>query len=159
MTRHDVEDLKAVIASTALFPPEMLDELTGSYLAGTSADRWVVLDDATPACVACYAPERMTSETWNLCLIAVRSDRQRRGYGAALIDLIVRELAAQHQRVLIVETSGLPKFGGTHAFYRRCGFTREACIRDFYRDGDDKIVFWRRLEATPPDDKVRAIGA
>jgi ribosomal protein S18 acetylase RimI-like enzyme len=146
ITRADLPALKAVIASSDLFPPEMLDDMTESFFGEEqTADCWLTLDDGEPAGVAYVAPERMTSGTWNLYLIAVRADRQGRGYGALLLDHIERDLAARGERVLIVETSGLPRFERTRTFYEHCGYEREARIRDFYQAGEDKIVFWKSL--------------
>jgi ribosomal protein S18 acetylase RimI-like enzyme len=145
----DLAAMKAVIASNELFPPELLDDMVASFLGpDETEDRWLTLDDGEPAAVAYYAPERLTSGTWNLYLIAVRADRQGRGYGAFLLDHIEHELAARGGRVLIVETSGLPAFERTRAFYERCGYEREACIRDFYQAGEDKVVFRKSLQGT-----------
>lgn len=110
-----------------------------------SADRWLTLDDGGPVAVAYFAPERMTAGTWNLYLIAVRADHRGQGCGTNLVAHIERALAAEGMRVLLVETSGLPLFARTRAFYDRCGYTREARIRDFYQAGEDKIVFWKAL--------------
>lgn len=150
ITRADLPALKAVIASTTLFPPEMLDEMTASFLDDAdTADRWLTLDDDEPVAVAYLAPERLTAGTWNLHLIAVRADRQGRGHGARLLHRIESDLAAEGGRILIVETSGLPAYERTRAFYERCGYDREARIRDFYQDGEDKIVFWKSLQRRP----------
>lgn len=146
ITVSDLPALKAIIGSNDLFPPDMLDDMTAGFLGQEQTeDRWLALDDGEPVAVAYFAPERMTSGTWNLYLIAVRADRQGRGYGAMLIDHIERALAAEGARVLIVETSGLPSYERTRAFYDRCGYEREARIRDFYQAGEDKIVFWKAL--------------
>lgn len=48
-------------------------------------------------------------------------------------------------RILIVDTSGTPEFDLTRAFYFKIGYTREAVIRDFWKDGDDKVTFWKKL--------------
>ncbi len=54
------------------------------------------------------------------------------------------------QRVLIVETSGLPEFERTRKFYDKCNYERAAVIRDFYQDGEDKVVFWKKLSGSNP---------
>jgi RimJ/RimL family protein N-acetyltransferase len=49
--------------------------------------------------------------------------------------------------MLLVETSGLPDFERTRAFYLKCGYEEEAHIRDFYATGEDKVVFRKVLNA------------
>jgi ribosomal protein S18 acetylase RimI-like enzyme len=148
--RPDLPALKAIIAATDLFPAEMLDEMTAGYFSdATDAARgdefWLAWDDGEPRAVAYYAPERLTAGTWNLYLIAVHPDLQGRGVGSALLKHMEQSLAARGERLLLVETSGLPDFERTRAFYLKCGYEKEATIRDFYDAGDDKIVFRKKL--------------
>jgi ribosomal protein S18 acetylase RimI-like enzyme len=101
----------------------------------------------TPAAVAYAAPERMTSGTWNMLLIAVDPARQRGGIGSVLARAVENQLAARGERLLLVETSGLPAYEQARAFYRKLGYREEARIRDFYQSGEDKIVFRKALPA------------
>lgn len=39
----------------------------------------------------------------------------------------------------------LPEFELTRKFYDKCGYNPETVMRDFYRDGEDKAVFWQKL--------------
>lgn len=146
-------EVKAVIDASGLFPSEMLDEMTAGYFSGgCEHDYWLTYDDGKPIAVAYYAPERMTQGTWNLLLIAVRPDRQGDGCGAAIMRHVEAALTALGQRVLLVETSGLPSFERTRGFYKKIGYDEEARIREFYRAGEDKIVFRKSL-----DDRTRRI--
>ncbi|MBY0392384.1 MAG: GNAT family N-acetyltransferase [Novosphingobium sp.] len=77
--------------------------------------------------------------------MAVDPARQNEGVGTALIAELATRLVTAGNRVLIVETSSLEGYTATQAFYAALGFTREARIRDFYEDGNDKIVLWKRL--------------
>jgi ribosomal protein S18 acetylase RimI-like enzyme len=146
VTPDDVPALKAVIDANGLFPSDMLDDMVASYLnEGASDDFWLTVDDGGPVAVAYYVPERMTQGTWNLLLIAVHPDREGQGLGAALLRHVEQALAERGERVLLVETSGLPTFERTRAFYRNLGYDQEARIRDFYQAGEDKIVFRKAL--------------
>lgn len=146
ITPDDLSVLKTVIDAVGLFPPEMLDEMTTPFLTGGSGGEfWLTFDDGGPQAILYCAPERMTAGTWNLLLIAVHPERQGQGIGAALMAQVERQLAADGARILLVETSGLPEFEATRAFYARIGYDREARIRDFYNDGEDKIVFRKAL--------------
>jgi len=89
----------------------------------------------------------MTSGTWNLYLIAVHPLHQGKGCGGALVATLEAMLAARGERVLLVETSSLPEFERTRAFYVKHGYDEEARIREFYKAGEDKIVFRKALTA------------
>jgi ribosomal protein S18 acetylase RimI-like enzyme len=120
--------------------------MTAGYFSGEAKmDYWLTYDDGKPVAVAYCAPEPMTEGTWNLLLIAVHPDRQGKGYGGAIMRYVEQALAENGERVLLVETSGLPSFEKTRAFYRKLGYDEEARIRDFYKAGEDKIVFWKAV--------------
>lgn len=57
-------------------------------------------------------------------------------------------LRLKGSRILMVETSGLPEFDRTRKFYDPCNDERIAVIRDFYKEGEDKIIFWKKLKAS-----------
>jgi ribosomal protein S18 acetylase RimI-like enzyme len=146
VTPDDLPALKAVIDATELFPSELLDDMVAPYLSGAgNNDTWLTIDEDGPVAVAYYAPERLTEGTWNLYLIAVHPDYQGHGHGAALVHHIEQALAVRGERVLLVETSGLPNFERTRAFYRKCGYDEEARIREFYQVGEDKVIFRKAL--------------
>jgi ribosomal protein S18 acetylase RimI-like enzyme len=88
----------------------------------------------------------MTNGTWNVLLIAVHPDYQGQGRGAALMRHIEQMLSKRGERLLLVET--IASFDHTRAFYTKCGYEEEACIRDYYDAGQDKIVYRKALVAT-----------
>lgn len=147
MIASDLAALKTVIDANDLFPSEMLEDMTSSYLTGeNSHEFWLVDDEDSEAVTVAYcAPERMTEGTWNLYLIAVHPNYQGKGRGTAMLRHIEEKLADSGERVLLVETSGLAGFERTRAFYRQCGYEEEARIREFYQAGEDKIIFRKPL--------------
>lgn len=149
-TSDDTAAILGLAVSSGLFPPDATDEVAGVLASALNGDLgpdhvWLTDDDGGPVGVAYYAPERLTEGTWNLYMLAVRPDRQRQGRGAALVRHVERELAARGARLLLIETSGLGRFEQTRAFYRALGYDEEARIRDFYKAGDDKVVFRKAL--------------
>jgi len=149
------DDRKALIAianAINLFSPQELEELDGmlaEYFDGNlgSDHFWITYDDGEPVGVAYYAAEPYAYGTWNLYFIAVHPNRQGEGLGGKLLGYVEQILAKRGERLLLVETSGLPNFERTRAFYRKHGYEEEARIREFYKAGDDKIIFRKVLAA------------
>lgn len=142
----DLAAIKEVIDATALFPSEYLDDMfTGDSEPREDQEFWLTYDDDGPRAVVYCAPERMTSGTWNLLLIAVHPDYHSRGIGRELMSYVENILKTMGVRVLLVETSGTDNFVRTRSFYDQIGYTNEARIRDYYDAGDDKIVFRKAL--------------
>ncbi|YAF94146.1 MAG: GNAT family N-acetyltransferase [Nodularia sp. CChRGM 3473] len=151
-TPDDTTALIAIADAIGLFQPNQLNSLSEmlvDYFGGNSDSDcfWITDDDDGPVGVAYCEPELMTNQTWNLQLIAIRPDRQGQGRGATLLRYVEQTLTARGGRMLLVETSGLPGFERTRAFYAKCGYEEEARIRDFYAAGDDKVMFRKVLSA------------
>lgn len=149
---EDADAVLAIPVEAELFTPEEAPALAAvlrDWLAGALGEghTWIVdEEDGVLRSVAYYAPTWGADRVWDLLMIAVRPGAQRGGRGAALVAHVEAALRAAGQRILLVETSGLPRFARARAFYRALGFDEEARIRDFYRDGEDKVVFRRRLD-------------
>lgn len=143
--KSDLENLKSVIDSSRLFPSSMLPKMMDGFFKKTEECIWLTLDINEPSMVAYAAHEKLTDGTWNLYLIASHPLVQGRGYGKKMIAHIETELKKKKVRVLVVETSGLPEYEISRKFYEKCGFNKEATIRDFYDKGDDKVVYWKKL--------------
>ncbi len=94
---------------------------------------------------AYWAPAAMTDRTWYLYWIAVRKDTHGRGLGGELLAHVEDDIRAQQGRILLIETSSLPHYDLTRRFYLKHGYELHATLRDFYADGDDMVVFRKRL--------------
>ena len=88
----------------------------------------------------------MTKGTFDLYWIAVDPARQGRGIGRELLRAAEEAILAEGGRLLLVETAGKPAYAPTRAAYLAWGYTEVARVPDFYEDGDDKIVYARRLD-------------
>lgn len=147
ISKQDLPALKDIIDSNQLFPSDLLDDMTSDFFGDkASSDIWLTREESSrPVAVAFCAPEKMTEGTYNLYLIAIHKDFQGKGMGAEIMNHVEDLLRKENQRILIVETSGLPEFELTRKFYDNLGYHREAVIREFYQAGEDKIVFWKKL--------------
>ena len=87
----------------------------------------------------------MTAAAYDLYWLVVGEASRGRGIGAALVDALGAELKQRGGRVIRVETSSLEGQGGARRFYEKTGFKLAGAIADFYRDGDDLLVFSKVL--------------
>ncbi len=141
----DVTSIGRLAEATDLFPSEMLGDMIAGYLDGSKSDLWFVVDERGTQGFGFCEPERMAAGAWNLLAIGVAPDCQGQGIGAAMLRYLVAALKDAGARILIVETLGTDEFQPTRDFYLKNGFDEEARIRDFYEDGGDKVVYWRRI--------------
>lgn len=147
VTRADISDLKIVLDSSGLFPAEYLEGMIDDYFNNAETkDIWFTyMDDSTPVAIGYCVPEKLTDGTYNLLAIGVMKDPQRRGIATEMMDYIEQWLRQNGGRILIVETSTDDAQTAARNFYKKISYIQEAVIRDFWRNGEDKIVFWKRL--------------
>ncbi len=152
ITRDDTPAVMALAEASGLFRPHELEEVGGGLADYFDGDQerthfWLADDDGGLVSAAYCAPEVMTDGTWNLLFIAVRPDLRGQGRGAALVSHVEQALRERGERVLLVETSGTDALALTRTFYLKHGFDEEARIREYYRAGDDKVIYRKALAA------------
>lgn len=143
----DIEGLKQVLDSSELFPSEYLEDMIADFFNNAETqDIWFTyFDDDKPIAIGYCVPEKLTVGTYNLLAIGVSQDYQRKGIASKMMQYIEKHLQDKNGRILIVETSSDDAQIGARLLYQKIGYTQEAIIRDFWNDGEDKIVFWKRL--------------
>jgi ribosomal protein S18 acetylase RimI-like enzyme len=99
----------------------------------------------------CLGRTPLTVSTWHLYWICVHPAAKRTGIGRALqeyAEFFVRSRGGQR---VVLETSGKSNYSPAHAFYRRAGYTVVGRIPDFYKPGDDCLVYCKTLsDVIPP---------
>jgi len=147
VTQSDTDGLKKVVDSSELFPSEYLDEMISDYLSNSDTqDIWFTyIDDNKQVAIGYCVPEKLTQGTYNLLAIGVSKDSQRKGVATEMMKYIEQRLRQKYGRILIVETSSDDAQIGARKFYQKIGYTQAAVIRDFWKDGEDKIIFLKKL--------------
>lgn len=149
ITFNDIPDLEELARAIDLFEPHELEMfshmLHDHFNTRQDNQHWIIDDDNTPLGAAYYAPEPFSKGVWNLYFIGVHPQYQGYGRGSALLTYIEQSLMERGERLLLVETSGMERFEQVREFYRKNDYDEEARIRDFYKPGDDKIVFRKVL--------------
>ena len=108
--------------------------------------RVAVADDSgARARYACFGATPMTEAAYDLYWLVVAQDARGRGIGAGLSTAVEEELKQRGARIVRVETSSLEGQGGARRFYEKTGFRLAGAIANFYREGDDLLVFAKVL--------------
>ncbi len=150
--KKDGAQIHAITTHTSVFSQEekeCVDELWEEYLTqGSERSGYYFLVDKEGERVlgyACYGPRSLTSGTYDLYWIAVDPTARHGGVGRRLLAASEEAIRKLGGRLLVLETSGLPAYEPTRNFYLSIGYTLEAALKDFYKDGDDLVIFTKRL--------------
>ena len=94
----------------------------------------------------CYGPTPVTVGTYDVYWIAVAPHIQKKGVGRKLLSHVEDEIASKNGKLIIIETSSQHKYEPTRNFYIRTHYIMEARIKDFYSEGDDRLIYVKRLK-------------
>jgi ribosomal protein S18 acetylase RimI-like enzyme len=147
LARADREAVRAMLVDCRAFSDtevqvalEMVDDgLKGDYTL------LAVEIEGKLSAYACLGPARTTASAWYLYWICVERSVQGSGVGRMLqagLEEAVRKSGGDR---LVVEASGRADNARVARFYRQAGFAQVGCIPDFYKPGDDCIVYCKIL--------------
>lgn len=146
----DRDALVAALDSDDTFTREEIAvalELIDDALENVRSDYWirVVEIEGTLAGYVCFGPTPMTRSTYDLYWVVVHTAHRGHGLATALVRAMEAELVEEGATAIRVETSQSDGYGAARRLYERLGYPEAARFPDFYRPGDDLIVYYKKL--------------
>jgi ribosomal protein S18 acetylase RimI-like enzyme len=93
----------------------------------------------------CFGPTPLTEGTYDIYWVAVDPASAGNGIGTQLLKSTEDYLRAHNGRLIIIETSSAPEYQLTCRFYEKNAYVVAERIRDFFRDGEDRLTYLKRL--------------
>ena len=152
MSRSDKTVVMELIAATEFFRPDeglVAEELIDVYLNHPDQkDYGIVVTENEEYEVTGYmtwGPTPMTIGTYDLYWMAVSPKHQGRGDGRRLVAWLEAKVAELKGRLIIIETSSMPRYEPTRRFYLGLDYRETARVSDYYQPGDDRVIYIKRL--------------
>jgi len=92
-----------------------------------------------------YGPIPLTEKRYDLYWIAVDPGYGRNGIGSQLMAAMEKDLRDKGSGHIYIDTSSTEGYAKARAFYEKNGFHVAARLSDFYREGDDRILYLKRF--------------
>jgi len=148
---QDREPIRLLLQETGMFTDDEVGialELVDTVLTRPEQKDYIIHTFSLDSIVLgyyCVGPTPGTEGTFDLYWIAVAPSGQGQGIGTALdrhAESFVRSL---HGRLIVAETSSREIYDPTRKFYLGRGYTELSRITDYYRPGDDLVVYGKYL--------------
>lgn len=151
----DPAAVERIVSSSGFFRPDEVPvavELVNERLdkGEASGYEFIIADvgDRTAA-YACFGLIPCTLHSYDLYWIATHQDFRGQGIGKTVLHAVEEAVKALGGKSIYIETSCLPKYEPTRSFYLKNNYVEKARFEDFYDDGDDKVIYVKKLEVVP----------
>ena len=122
-------------------------EVIDDMLTGKSDYRILVAADKENSIAGyiCFGQIPLTEHRYDLYWIAVDPASRRMGIGAQLLYAMEEELRGKGGGHVYIDTSSTSGYRAAHGLYDVNGYEVTCVLNDFYRNGDDKIIYKKEL--------------
>lgn len=103
-------------------------------------------DNGKTCAYACFGEVPESISTYELHWLSTLNEYRGHGIGKKLIQEFIDKVKEKGGRKIFVKTSGIEMYKPTHQFYESCGFALEARLNDYYDEGDDCLIYAKRIK-------------
>jgi ribosomal protein S18 acetylase RimI-like enzyme len=93
----------------------------------------------------CFGPTPLTDGTYDIYWVAVDPAAAGQGIGSLLLKKTEDHLKEGNGRLIIIETSSGQEYELTRRFYEKNRYELAERIKDFFREGEDRVTYLKRL--------------
>lgn len=93
----------------------------------------------------CFGKIPLTDACYDIYWIVVDPEHHGRKIGSQLLEAVEEKLKGMGARKIFVETSSQQYYTPAQNFYEKRDFRLVSRIKDFYKIGDDKLVFAKEI--------------
>lgn len=145
--KEDADSIREIVKSSGFFYDDEVDvavELVDERLTkGIESEYYFIFADLNEKTVgyACFGPIPCTKASFDLYWIAVHENQRGSGLGKLILEESVKSIRNMGGKNIYIETSSREKYIPTQKFYEKTGCILEGRFRNFYDEGDDKLVY------------------
>lgn len=147
---EDLPQIEKMLREVGVFSPEEIAccrELAEQTLHGEESYYWILAEEnGRLDGLICYGPASLTVGTYDLYWILRSPQARQKGVGRQLVQAAVDHLHKLGARLFVLNTSGTVPYQPARDFYLRNGFQLNARLHEYYRPGDDLLIYTRRIE-------------
>jgi len=147
----DKDDIRILVESSGFFSLEEVEiavELVEEHLLKglQSGYHFLFAEQFTHVVgYTCFGPAPATMNSYDIYWLVVHTAFRRLGIGKSLLTHTEDLIKKQGGRRIYIETSSKDLYETTRRFYQANSYRQEAVLRDFYRPGDDKIIYVKAI--------------
>jgi len=149
----DLETVREIVESTNFFHDYEVDvavELVQENLSKghVSGYNFLFADlDGKTIAFSCYGLIPCTASSFDLYWIVVHNKYRKEGIGRKLLALTEDAANNMGAHAIYAETSSQTLYEPTRRFYLSNGYQEVARLKNFYKAGDDKVIYSKILQA------------
>lgn len=147
----DRETVIRLVSGSGFFMPAEIDQAAHFFdqavNEGAGCDHRFLFADLEGVTVgfSTYGVAGFSGQTWYVHWLVVDNARRGQGLGTLLLEKTEAEIRRNGGLKIFIETSSTELYIPTRAFYLKRGYTVEAVLKDYYRLGDDQVIFSKVL--------------
>lgn len=148
MKKSDKPGVMDILRRTGMFPAEEMavaEEQIDIFFDQPQQKDYceMVVEDAAGRVAGwmSWGPTPMTEGTYDLYWIAVDPQVQGQGLGKVLVRWLEDRVRQERGRLILVETASQASYEPTRQFYMKQDYRETARVADYYKPGDDRIIY------------------
>jgi ribosomal protein S18 acetylase RimI-like enzyme len=147
---HDRQELVRITRQQKNFNAQEIDvaiEVIDDGLDPDKKDYTILVSDGQGGLAGyiIFGPIPFTDNRYDLYWVATDLTCGRKGIGSRLLQVMEEKIHSTGKAHIYVDTSSTEGYIPARSFYEKHGYAKACVLADFYRDGDDKVIYLKEI--------------